>query len=106
MITNNKDLQEHIKFFDNLYECLPFIYHAQPTGYYEIYGKNDGYCSLKWTIVHCNFPPNVYPEFANIQKKRTLERAERYSKGIRVEIKDKEYRYLYETGNKYCFLKH
>lgn len=102
MITNNVDLQERLKFFDNLYECLPFKYHAQPSGIYEIYGKNTNICSVKWSLVHCNFPRNIYPEFAKIQKKRTIQRVERYAKGIMIEVKDKDYRYLYEIGNKYC----
>ena len=102
IITNNVDLKERLKFFDNLYECLPFKYHVQSSGIYEIYGKNNNICSVKWSLVYCNFPKNVYPEFAKIQKKRTIDRAERYAKGLRVELKDKDYRYLYQIGNKYC----
>lgn len=105
-VTNNIDLQNRLKFFDNLYDCIPYRYIAQPSGYYEIYGKYNEICHIKWTLANCNFPKNVYQDFAKIQKKCTLERLERLSKGYRIELKDKDYRYLYQVGNKYCFIKY
>lgn len=105
-LTTDKSLDEQLKFLDKLNTCEPYKYHAEPSGIYEIYGKRNKACALKWTIAECNFPEGVYQKFAEIQKHRAIERSDRYRKGQFIEIKDEEYRYLYETGNEYCIFRY
>lgn len=101
-LTTDKSLEEQLKFFEKISTCTPYKYHAEPSGIYEIYGKRNGACALKWTFADCNFPEGVYQEFANVQRHRAIERSTRYTNKQFMEVKDKEYRYLYEIGNLYC----
>lgn len=102
MLTNNKDIENRLIFFDKLYGCVPYKYHQEGVGIYLINGKINGACSLKWVMADCNFPEGVYQKFAEVQKHRTIERVNRLHEGYRQELKDKNYRYLLSTGNKYC----
>ena len=102
MLTNNKDIENRLIFFDKLYGCVPYKYHQEGVGIYLINGKINGACSLKWVMADCNFPEGVYQKFAEVQKHRTIERVNRLHDGYRQELKDKNYRYLLSTGNKYC----
>ena len=101
-LTTDKSLEEQLKFFEKISTCTPYKYHAEPSGIYEIYGKRNGACALKWTFADCNFPEGVYQEFAKVQSHRAIERSTRYAHKQFMEVKDKEYRYLYEMGNLYC----
>jgi len=101
-LTTDKNLEEQLKFLDKLQSCTPYKYHAEPTGMYEVYGKRNKACALKWTIVECNFPEGVYQEFSEIQKHRAIERSDRYREGKFIELKDREYRELLNIGNTYC----
>lgn len=102
-VTNDKEVEAKLLFLENLSTCTPYKYHATPNGIYEIRGKiNKTSCDVKWTIVNCTFPNGVYPKFADIQSFRTIERANRQRNGIMEELKDKNYRYLINTGNQYC----
>ncbi len=101
-LTTDKNLEEQLQFLDKLHSCTPYKYHAEPAGIYEIRGKNNRACSVKWTIAECNFPEGVYQEFAKVQRNRAIERSARYRDKQFMEVKDKEYRYLYEMGNLYC----
>lgn len=100
--TTNKDLENKLKFIDKLSVCEKYKYHADGSGNYEIFGKKNNACKVKWTIVDCNFPEGIYQEFSKIQKEKTLERYTRFQEGKAMEIKDKNYRYLLNTGNLYC----
>ena len=102
ILTNNKEIEAKMLFLDKLTVCENHKYHAEPGGIYEIYGKANNACHLKWTLADCNFPEGVYQEFARVQKHRTIERLLRLEVGLRNEFKDKNYRYLLQTGNKYC----
>lgn len=101
-LTNDKNLEEQLQFFEKIETCSPYKYHAMPSGVYEVYGKRNKACALKWTIVDCNFPEGVYQEFAKIQKHRAIERSERYRNRQFIELKDREYRELLNIGNTYC----
>ncbi len=102
-VTNDKEVEAKLLFLENLSTCTPYKYHATPNGIYEIRGKiNKTSCDVKWTIVNCTFPNGVYQKFADIQSFRTIERANRQRNGIMEELKDKNYRYLINTGNQYC----
>lgn len=91
-----------MEFLDKLSICEKYKYHADGTGIYQIFGKLNNACKVKWTIVDCNFPEGVYQEFSQVQKRKTLARYNRFQEGKTMEIKDKDYRYLLYTGNKYC----
>ncbi len=101
-ITNDKEINARMLFLDNLSTCTPYKYHAMPNGVYEIRGKQNRACSVRWTIVDCAFPEGVYQKFADVQKFRTMERVHRQKNGVMEELLDKNYRYLLETGNTYC----
>lgn len=102
MVTNNKDIENRMIFFDKISSCTPYKYHQDGAGIYQINGKMNGACSIKWIMADCNFPEGVYQKFAEVQKHRTIERVNRLHEGYRQELKDKNYRYLLSTGNKYC----
>lgn len=101
-VTNDKDVEAKLIFLENLSTCTPYKYHAVPSGIYEVKGKQNTYCNVKWTIVNCTFPNGVYQKFANVQKFRTMERLNRQRNGVMEELRDKNYRYLINTGNLYC----
>lgn len=101
-LTTDKSLDEQLKFFDKISTCTVYKYHAEPSGIYEIYGKRNGACALKWTLADCNFPDGIYQEFAKVQKQRIYDKFLWQKSGILIDLKDKNYRYLYDTGNKYC----
>ena len=101
-VTNDKEIEAKLMFLDKLSTCTPYKYHAVPSGIYEIRGNKNTYCDVKWTIVNCNFPNGVYQKFADIQKFRTIERVNRQKNGVMEELRDKNYRYLINTGNKCC----
>ena len=101
-VTNDKEIEAKMLFLDNLYNCNPYKYHAVPNGIYEIRGKYNRACYVRWTVVDCTFPEGVYQQFAQVQKFRTMERSHRQSNGIMEELRDKNYRYLLKTGNTYC----
>lgn len=101
-ITNDKHLEEYLTFFDNLNSCKEYKFNAERVGPYQIYGKSNRACHVKWTFADCNFPEDVYQKVAEIQKHRAIERSGRIKKGLMIEIKDKEYRDLYRIGNTYC----
>ena len=101
-ITNDKQLDGYLTFFDNLYYCKEHTFNAEKVGSYQIYGKNNRTCHVKWTFADCNFPEGIYQKIAEIQKHKAIERNDRIKKGIMIEIKDKEYRELYQIGNIYC----
>ena len=102
LATTNKDLESKMEFLDKLSICEKYKYHADGTGIYQIFGKLNNASKVKWTIVDCNFPEDVYQEFSKVQKRKTLDRYNRFQEGKTMEIKDKDYRYLLYTGNKYC----
>lgn len=102
-ITNDKEIEARILFLDNLSTCTPYKYKSIPSGIYEVKGKNlNQSCAVRWTIVDCNFPNGVYQKFADIQKFRTIQRVNREKNGVMEELRDKNYRYLLQTGNTYC----
>ena len=105
-ITNDKDTEARLRFMDKLYACENYKYHAEPSGIYEINGKINNACNVKWTIATCDFPEGVYQEIAKVQKHRITERVQRHKNGIVAELNDKEYRYLLEVGNKYCIVQY
>ncbi len=100
--TNNKDLEKKLEFLDKLSICEKFKYQEDGIGSYEIFGKVNNTCKLKWTLVDCNFPEGVYQEFSNVQKKRTLERYDNRLNKYYIEIENKDYRYIVNKGNLYC----
>lgn len=100
--TSNKDLEKKLEFLDKLSICEKFKYQEDGIGSYEIFGKVNNTCKLKWTLVNCNFPEGVYQEFSNIQKERTLERYDNRLNKYYIEIENKDYRYIVNTGNLYC----
>ena len=102
LATTNNDLESKMEFLDKLSICEKYKYHTDGTGIYQIFGKLNNACKVKWTIVDCNFPEGVYQEFSKVQKRKTLDRYNRFQEGKTMEIKDKDYRYLLYTGNKYC----
>lgn len=101
-ITSNKDLQAKLEFIDKLSTCEKHKYQQDGVGSYEILGKQNKACKVKWTLVDCNFPDGVYQEFSTVQRRKTLERYNNFLNGKTIEIEDKDYRYLYNTGNLYC----
>lgn len=102
-VTNDKEIQARMLFFDNLSTCTPYKYNPIPSGVYEVKGKNmNQACAVRWTIVDCNFPDGVYQKFADVQKFRTMQRVNRQKNGVMEELRDKNYRYLLQTGNTYC----
>ena len=101
-VTNDKEIEARLLFLDNLSSCTPYKYHAVPAGVYEIQGKRNRACAVRWTIVDCAFPEGVYQKFADVQKFRTLQRVSRQRNGVMDELRDKNYRYLLRTGNTYC----
>lgn len=100
--TSNKDLQAKLEFLDKLSVCEKHKYQEDSIGSYEIFGKQNQACKIKWTLVDCNFPEGVYQEFSNVQKKRVVERYNNFQDKYYIEIEDADYRYLYNTGNKFC----
>ena len=100
--TSNKDLQAKLEFLDKLSVCEKHKYQEDSIGSYEIFGKQNQACKVKWTLVDCNFPEGVYQEFSNVQKKRVVERYNNFQDKYYIEIEDADYRYLYNTGNKFC----
>ena len=100
--TNNKDLQSKLDFLDKLETCTKYKYQEDGIGSYEIFGKLNLACKVKWTIVDCNFPEGVYQEFSKVQKKRVIDRYNNLQDKYYIEIEDADYRYLYNTGNLYC----
>ena len=100
--TNNKNLEKKLEFLDKLSICEKFKYQEDGIGSYEIFGKVNNACKLKWTLVDCNFPEGVYQEFSNVQKKRTLERYDNRLNKYYIEIENKDYRYIVNKGNLYC----
>lgn len=101
-VTNDKDLENKLLFFDKLSDCTKHEYYAEGQGKYAIFGKVNNACNVQWTIVDCNFPEGVYQKFADIQKNKTMERYNRLREGKFIELKDKDTRYLYKMGNLYC----
>lgn len=102
LITNDKNIENKILFLDKLQECKPYKYHAEPSGIYLVNGVKNQACVVKWTLADCNFPEGVYQEFARVQKQRIADKVLWMQSGILIDLKDKNYRYLYDTGNKYC----
>lgn len=102
LITNDKNIENKILFLDKLEECKPYKYHAEPSGIYVVNGISNKACAVKWTLADCNFPEGVYQEFAKVQKQRIADKVLWMRNGILIDLKDKNYRYLYDTGNKYC----
>ena len=100
--TNDKDLQAKLEFLDKLSVCEKHKYQEDSIGSYEIFGKQNQACKVKWTLVDCKFPEGVYQEFSNVQKKRVVERYNNFQDKYYIEIEDADYRYLYNTGNKFC----
>lgn len=100
--TSNKDLQAKLEFLDKLSVCEKHKYQEDSIGSYEIFGKQNQACKVKWTLVDCNFPEGVYQEFSSVQKKRVVERYNNIQDKYYIEIEDADYRYLYNTGNKFC----
>lgn len=100
--TSNKDLQAKLEFIDKLSTCEKHKYQQDGAGSYEIFGKQNKACKVKWTLVDCNFPEGVYEEFSTVQKRKILERYNNFLNGKTIEIEDRDYRYLFNTGNKYC----
>lgn len=100
--TSDKDLQAKLDFLDKLSICEKHKYQEDGIGSYEIFGKQNQACKVKWTLVDCNFPEGVYQEFSNVQKKRVVERYNNIQDKYYIEIEDADYRYLYNTGNKFC----
>lgn len=100
--TSDKDLQAKLDFLDKLSICEKHKYQEDGIGSYEIFGKQNQACKVKWTLVDCNFPEGVYQEFSNVQKKRVVERYNNFQDKYYIEIEDADYRYLYNTGNKFC----
>ena len=100
--TSNQDLQAKLDFLDKLSICQKHKYQEDGIGSYEIFGKQNQACKVKWTLVDCNFPEGVYQEFSSVQKKRVVERYNNIQDKYYIEIEDADYRYLYNTGNKFC----
>ena len=100
--TNNKDLQNKLMFLDKLELCEKYKFQEDGVGSYEIFGKQNKACKVKWTLVDCYFPEGVYQEFSNIQKKRVIERYNNRLDKYYIENEDKDYRYIVNTGNAYC----
>lgn len=101
-ITNDKQLEGYLKFFDKLETCTKYEYNAERVGLYQIYGKNNNTCHVKWTFADCYLPEGIYQKFADIQEDRAIKRNAKIKKGIMIEDKDKDYRFLYQIGNQYC----
>ena len=100
--TNNKDLENKLQFLDKLSTCEKYKYQEDGVGSYEIFGKINNACKVKWTLVDCNFPEGVYQEVSTIQQKRVIDRYNNRKDKYYIEIEDKDYRFLYNTGNLYC----
>lgn len=101
-ITNDKQLEGYLKFFDKLNNCTAYNFNAERVGLYKIFGKNNDACRVKWAFADCYFPNGIYQRIAEIQRHRAIERNENIKKGIMIENKDREYRELYQMGNQYC----
>jgi len=106
ILTNNKEIENQMIFLDKLETCTPHLYHAEPSGIYQIIDKVNNTCYFKWTMAECYFPFAVSKEFARVQRHRIIERAARLDAGYREELKDRNYRYLLYTGNKYCKIRY
>ena len=102
MATNNKDLENKLQFLDKLSTCEKYKYQENGVGSYEIFGKINKTCKVKWTLVDCNFPEGVYQEFSTVQQKRVIDRYNNRKDKYYIEIEDKDYRFLYNIGNLYC----
>lgn len=100
--TSDKDLQAKLNFLDKLDICEKHKYQEDGVGSYEIFGKQNKACKVKWTLVDCYFPEGVYQEFSQVQKKRVIERYNNRLDKHYIEIEDKDYRYIVNTGNLYC----
>ena len=100
--TNDKDLQAKLEFLDKLSVCEKHKYQEDGIGSYEIFGKQNQACKVKWTLVDCKFPEGVYQEFSEVQKKRIIDKYNNIQDKYYIEIEDADYRYLYNTGNKFC----
>lgn len=100
--STNKDLQAKLTFLDKISTCEKFKYQEDGVGSYEVFGKQNNACKIKWTLVDCNFPEGVYQEFSNVQKKRVVERYNNWLDKYYIEIENKDYRFLVNTGNLYC----
>ena len=100
--TNDKDLQAKVEFLDKLSVCEKHKYQEDGIGSYEIFGKQNQACKVKWTLVDCKFPEGVYQEFSEVQKKRIIDKYHNIQDKYYIEIEDADYRYLYNTGNKFC----
>ena len=100
--TSNKDLQAKLEFLDKLSVCEKHKYQEDSIGSYEIFGKQNQACKVKWTLVDCKFPEGVYQEFSAVQKKRIIDKYHNIQDKYYIEIEDADYRYLYNTGNKFC----
>ena len=100
--TSDKDLQAKLNFLDKLDICEKHKYQEDGVGSYEILGKQNKACKVKWTLVDCYFPEGVYQEFSQVQKKRVIERYNNRLDKHYIEVEDKNYRYIVNTGNLYC----
>ena len=100
--TSDKDLQAKLNFLDKLDICEKHKYQEDGVGSYEIFGKQNKACKVKWTLVDCYFPEGVYQEFSQVQKKRVIERYNNRLDKHYIEVEDKNYRYIVNTGNLYC----
>lgn len=100
--TSNKDLQNKLTFLDKLEICEKHKFQEDGVGSYEIFGKQNKACKVKWTLVDCYFPEGVYQEFSQVQKKRIIERYNNRLDKHYIEVEDKDYRYIVNTGNLYC----
>ena len=100
--TNDKDLQAKVEFLDKLSVCEKHKYQEDGIGSYESFGKQNQACKVKWTLVDCKFPEGVYQEFSEVQKKRIIDKYNNIQDKYYIEIEDADYRYLYNTGNKFC----
>lgn len=100
--TSDKDLQAKLNFLDKLDICEKHKYQEDGVGSYEIFGKQNKACKVKWTLVDCYFPEGVYQEFSQVQKKRVIERYNNRLDKHYIEVEDKDYRYIVNTGNLYC----
>ena len=99
---SEKDLQAKLNFLDKLDICEKHKYQEDGVGSYEIFGKQNKACKVKWTLVDCYFPEGVYQEFSQVQKKRVIERYNNRLDKHYIEVEDKNYRYIVNTGNLYC----
>ena len=92
--TSNQDLQAKLDFLDKLSICQQHKYQEDGVGSYEIFGKQNKACKVKWTLVDCYFPEGVYQEFSQVQKKRVIERYNNRLDKHYIEVEDKNYRYI------------